>query len=200
MNNELHFLENFIANTADQFLGINGPDPILKHSRLAYQKSRRGMLFSGSLRLTLPYDHEFKVGEPEPRVIRHFDIIITEYHNVFVRWYYGEQRHTGVVPNPREFVNTGNHDSCWKQMDYTKMHSYFGDMYSELNGLLMDNGCDTIAPKQMELEVRLGDWLGMHPFQFVEVSMRHPNGDFYFYDLISIKFKKVTMDFVEEAE
>lgn len=203
MSNEMHFLENTFQHIAEQFLAIRNENAILKHGEWG-SKTRKAIFFRGHIEVELPHDHKFVQRLPwndRPRLRREFELIITERHNVFVNWnQFGGNKLTFTPPVASEFVNTGNHDSCWCQMDYTKLLTNHAEMCDHLNQVLRYSKFKPIAPVKMVTDMQLGSWLGFSPIQFceVEVEPKDPS-DTYFLKLKSVKLKQVTMDFVEET-
>jgi hypothetical protein len=200
MSNETRFLEETIQHITEQFLGIHH-DPILKNGEWG-NKKRRAIFFQGYIEIELPHDHKYISRLPysdRPRCRRNFEFIITERHNVFVNWtQYGRNKFSTSPLIAADFVNTGNHDSCWCSMDYTKLHTNYQEMCEQLNTILLNNKFKPVAPIKMQVEVQLGDWIGNDPIRFCEVEVVPKNNDTYFLDLKSITLKKVTMDFIEE--
>ena len=194
MENELELMEKTIIHIAEQVLGINRTETILKRSPIFYGCKRRGMMFRGSLALSLPLTQQER-----GRIIRYFDIIITAEHNVFACWYRDEQlRINNSLPNPKNFENLSNHDVGWTDSINKTFQENFWAVSDELNHHLRMKDLPALKPIEMQIHIELGAWLGNNPLRFVEVEMRHPNNESYFYNLTSIKFRNVTMDFIPE--
>lgn len=206
MHSELEFLTKTICHIAEQALGISSHDALLKRTNVFYGRKRRGMIFRGYLALSLPMDHQTDAKILElyrliPKIRRYFDIIITAEHNVFATWYINDNlRMHYSMPDAKLFKNLSNHDIGWKDGVEKTIRHNFWEMAEQLNKQLENKGHSHLRPIDMEIDLELGSWLGNNPLQFVEVEMRHPNGESYLYNLTAIKFRKVTMDFVEETE
>jgi len=195
----IYAVEHMFANLAEQFLGINHTDGIIKHSTTVPfgNISRNAVLFRGSMTIQLPFDHPIVVKnyEENEKRTRYFEVIVTEWHNVFVNWNVKEVKLSSASSDPSEFTNTGNHDSCWRSMDFTKMHQNFFEMCKDINEVVQGRGFDSVAPAKMDTRIDFGSFIGECPILFCQVEAKKKNNDTYFMDLNSIKLKKLTATF-----
>jgi len=159
-------LQNIMTQIAEQVLGLHG-NPILARTPFNFETHwlRRGMLFRGSIDLELPYEH--KLHDQSPRLIRNYEIIVTDHHNVFVKWNEGFPPPSVQSPSPEGFENTSNHDSCWRSDGFSSLFQNYINMADKINEWLEEQGEEQIAPNDMHLDTRFGGWLGMAPLLFV---------------------------------
>lgn len=193
----IYSTESLFANLAEQFLGVNHSEGILQHSTRYVSNPRKAVLFRGSLKIQLPFDHpivEKNYEENETR-FRFFEVIITEWHNVFVNWNVKKFKCASEPSDPSEFINIGNHDSCWRSMDFTRLHQHFFEMCEDINEVVQARGFDSVAPAKMDTRIDFGSFIGQCPMLFCEVETKKKDGDTYFMDLTSIKLKKLTASF-----
>lgn len=91
-------------------------------------------------------------------------IVITGRHRVYVARHADYRQ---AIPEVDLFVNTSNHDSCWR----TDGLQPISDMYFHLAEKVVAGFTGPLrpAPAYLNTEVYLGDWLGENPIQFVEI-------------------------------
>jgi hypothetical protein len=195
---QIYAMESFLFNMAEEFLGINYTEPILVHSDYT-SKTRNAIYYRGSMRVQLSYDHPIvkKDFHMNPTTTRWFELIITEHHEVFVRWDKEfPKSHNKIIVS--EFENTGNHDSCWRNSDGSKMVTNFFEICNEVNAKAkkIKKYNRQVAPEKMQLRINLGGFLGCNPVQFAKVAVKYKDNDHYFRDLISAHIKKTEMRYV----
>jgi hypothetical protein len=195
---QIYAIESFLFNMAEKFLGINSAEPILVHSNYA-SKTHNAIYYRGSMTVELPYDHPIvkKDFYMSLTTTRWFELIITEHHEVFVRWdkEFPKSENKIIVS---EFENTGNHNSCWKSSNRSKMITNFFEICDEVNAKAkrIKKGNRQVAPAKMQLRIDFGGFAGCNPVQFAKVAVKYKDNDHYFLDLISVDIKKTEMKYV----
>lgn len=133
----------------------------------------------------------------DKREVIYFSIIVTARHRVYVA---SSTENCRFEFEPKDFVNTSNHDSCWKSDGLSELtRGYF-----YMCGEVVKNWPEGTAPAPIELNTRIqvGDWLGHNPIQFVTVTFgpkRKDNDYFNSLEKIDKLNFKITLDTPEPA-
>ena len=158
---------------------------------LDWEKPNTAQLFRVNMRLSHNgYRNEVYLKKLEKTGRCVMSIIVTSRHRVYVA-HHADYRDAHAVVG--SFVNTSNHDSCWKSdgVQTPLTEKYFNlaeEMYASVH--------DTLRPAPAELtpETYLGDWLGYNLMQFVEIERGPKREDNNNFDtLLSVKPLKFTI-------
>jgi hypothetical protein len=130
------------------------------------------------------YEKDGTIRHPEwqRRCVKNLHIIITQHHNVFIAVSDGV-KNLRDVPN-NEWLNTSNHDSCWREDGLRLIRQTIYDAYTHCYGSMPEEHKPT--PAAMTMFSRLGaGFVNGDALQFVRV-------DFQSIDPDDSYFKRVT--------
>lgn len=125
------------------------------------------------------------------RAITKISVIVTARHRVYIAASAEKDQHDF---EPDDFVNTSNHDSCWKSDGLNLLTKIYFDMCK----FVVRNWPEGTAPAPIELTTRiqLGNWRGYNPIQFVNVAFGPNRKDNeYFNSLSSIEKLRFKISF-----
>jgi hypothetical protein len=129
------------------------------------------------------------------RGIKYLHYIVTGYHSVYLSIKtFDPDKRSGYydLSDPKDWKNTSNHDSCWREDGFRDLFNEFINLYKEVYSNTPNE--HKPAPIACTYTTRLrSKWLSGPVFDFVELETKYSD-DGYHKEVLSVKKIKKTIE------
>lgn len=189
--------KQIMVNLATQFV-IRNEEFKPEYNREYNMKLERGIHFCVELDVEqFGYENDGNTYHEDwaAREVRYLHFIVTGYHSVYlgITKFNRDKRNEYNVEEIKEWKNTSNHDSCWREDGFRDLWREFINMYNRVYSNTPDEHRPAPIASTYKTTLR-SKWLSGPVFDFVEVITEFAQNGDYHKKVLSVKNIKKTVE------